>query len=38
VGAGRDEGRNFANEGRVREIKLQSGMGMGTTVCSRAGL
>ena len=32
------QGRNFASEGRVREIKLPRGIGMGTTMCSRTGL
>ena len=37
-GCGAGEGRNFASERRVREIKLPREMGMGTsTMCSRAG-
>ena len=37
-GCGAGAGRDFASEGRVREMKLPGGAGMGTTVSPRAGL
>ena len=37
-GCGAGEGRIFASEGRVREVILPGGAGMGTMMSSRAGL